>query len=114
MLISMRIRSSVTVLQWNISDLVTVSGIDAAFVFGDFNSQLLLRGIMREANGYTVTCSIRVGAVFQEVMIVPPAHVTVASKCVISSDAATYITRLDSRCQVMNKLNLLQGISRIC
>ena len=40
-----------------------MSGVEAAFVFGDFNSQLLLRGIMREADGYTVTCSIRVGAV---------------------------------------------------
>ena len=48
------IRSSVTVLQsveLNISDLVTVSGIDAALVFGDFNSHLLLSGITREAGG---------------------------------------------------------------
>ena len=60
-----KIRSGVTVLQTvatNLSDLATVSGVDAAFVFGDFNSQL--RGIMREANGYTVTCAIRVGVVF--------------------------------------------------
>ena len=76
------IRSGVTVTDLqtvglNISDLATVSGIDAAFVFGDFNSQLLLRGIMREANGYTVTCSIRVGAVFQEVTNVPSTFITV-------------------------------------
>ena len=71
---------TVTVLQTvglNISNLVTVSGIDAAFVFGDYNSQLLLRGITREANGYTVTCSIQVGAVFQDAMNVPLTFITV-------------------------------------
>ena len=61
----------------NISDLVTVDGIEAALVFGDFNSQLLLRNITREANGYTISCSIRVGAVFEDAMNVPLAHVTV-------------------------------------
>ena len=63
-----RIRSGVTVLQsvgGNISDLVAVNGIDAGLVFGDFNSQLLLRGVMREADGYTVSCTILVGAVFR-------------------------------------------------
>ena len=64
----------------NISDLVTVDGIEAALVFGDFNSQLLLRNITREANGYTVSCAIRVGAFFQEAMNVPLAHVTVLCK----------------------------------
>ena len=60
------IRSGATVLQSvraNISDLVTVNGIDAALVFGDFNSQLLLRGITIEASAYTVSCIICVGAV---------------------------------------------------
>ena len=78
-----RIRSGVTVLQsvgGNISDLVTVSGIDAALLFGDFNSQLLLKGITREANGYTVTCAILVGAVFRDAMNTPSAHITVTSK----------------------------------
>ena len=76
---------TVTVLQTvglNISDLVTVSGIDAAFVFGDFNSQFLLRGIMREANGYTVTCSIRVGAVFLDATNVPSTFITVICECI--------------------------------
>ena len=84
------IRSGATVLQTvgaNISDLVTVSGIDAALVFGDFHSQLLLRGITREANGYTVSCAIRVGAVFQEAINAPPAHIIVACEyiCWITS-----------------------------
>ena len=78
-----RIRSGATVLQSvgaNISDLVAVSGIDAALVFGEFSSQLLLSGITREANGYTVTCAIRVGAIFQEAINAPPAHITVTCK----------------------------------
>ena len=75
------IRNGMTDLQTvglNISDLVTVSGIDSALLFGEYNSQLLLRGITREANGYTVTCSIRAGAIFREAMDAPPAHITVA------------------------------------
>ena len=82
------IRSGATVLQTvggNISDLVTVNGIDAALVFGDFNSQLLLRGIAREANGYTVSCAIRVGAVFLDAMNAPPAHIIVACKYGVNS-----------------------------
>ena len=77
------IRSGVTVLQTvgaNISDLVTVNGIDAALVFGDFNSQLLLRGITREANSYTVSCAILVGAVFREAMNTPLTFIAVICK----------------------------------
>ena len=69
----------------NISDLVEVNGIDTALVFGETNSQLLLRGIAREANGYTVSCAIRVGAIFQEAMNTPPAHITVTRECGINS-----------------------------
>ena len=78
-----RIRSGVTVLQAvgaNISDVMEVNGIDAAFLFGDFNSQLLLRGITREANGHTVSCAVLVGVVFREAMNTPPAHITVTCK----------------------------------
>ena len=77
------IRNGATVLQTvggNISDVVAVNGIEAALVFGDFNSQLLLRGVTREASGHTVSCSIRVGAVFREAMNPPPAHITVTCK----------------------------------
>ena len=70
----------------NISDLGTVTGImdvgiETALVFGESNSQLLLTGITREANGYTVSCAIRVGPFFQEAMNMPLAHVTVLCKC---------------------------------
>ena len=83
------IRRGMTVIQTvggNISDLVAVTGImdvgiDAALVFGDFNSELLLRNITREANSYTVSCAILAGAVFQDAMNVPLAHVTVLCKC---------------------------------
>ena len=78
-----RIRSGATILQsvgGNISDLVAVSGIDAALVFGDFNSQLLLRGIRREANSYTVSCAILVGAVFREAMNTPLTFIAVICK----------------------------------
>ena len=78
-----RIRSGVTVLQsvgGNISDLDRVSGIDAALVFGDFNSQLLLRGIRREASAYSVSCTILVGAVFLDTTNAPPVYITVVCK----------------------------------
>ena len=81
-----RIRSDVTVLQtvgFNISDLVTVNGIDTALVFGQYNSQLLLRGIVRVADGYTVTCAIRVGAVLLDAMNTPPVHITVICTCTL-------------------------------
>ena len=78
-----RIRSGVTVLQsvgGNISDLDRVSGIDAGLVFGDFNSQLLLRGIRREASAYSVSCTILVGAVFLDTTNAPPVYITVVCK----------------------------------
>ena len=83
-----RIRIGVTILQSvgrNVSALSAVDGIEAALVFGEYNSQLLLRGIAREANNYTVSCAIRVGAVFQEAMNTPPAHITVTRECGINS-----------------------------
>ena len=42
----------------NITDLSLVNGVVGACVLGEFNSQLILKGVTREANGYTVTCSI--------------------------------------------------------
>ena len=79
-----RIRSGATVLQsvgGNISDLDRVSGIDAALVFGDFNSQLLLRDVTREASGHTVSCAILVSSwCCLDAMNAPPAHITVTCK----------------------------------
>ena len=42
----------------NITDLSLVNGVVGACVFGEFNTQLLLKEVTREAEGYTVTCSI--------------------------------------------------------
>ena len=42
----------------NITDLFLVNGVVGACVFGEFNTQLLLKEVTREAEGYTVTCSI--------------------------------------------------------
>ena len=61
----------------NISNLSQVNGIDSALVFGEYNSQLLLRGITREANGYTVACAVLVGALFREAMNAPLAFIKV-------------------------------------
>ena len=75
-----------TVLQsvgGNISALSAVGGIEAALVFGDFNSQLLLRNITREANGYTVSCAIRVVAVFLDAMNPPTTFITVICKRIL-------------------------------
>ena len=35
-----------------------VNGVVGACVLEEFNSQLVLKGVRREANGYTITCSI--------------------------------------------------------
>ncbi len=81
-----RIRSGVTVLQsvgGNISALSAVDGIEAALVFGDFNSQVLLRNITREANGYTVSCAILVGAVFLDAIYPPTTFITVLCKRIL-------------------------------
>ena len=45
-------------VQHNVTDLSTVNGVVGACVLGEFNSQLVLKGVTREANDYTVACSI--------------------------------------------------------
>ena len=42
----------------NITDLSVVDGVVGACVLGEFNSQLILKEVTREANGHTVACSI--------------------------------------------------------
>ena len=42
----------------NITDLSLVNGVVGACVLGEFNFQMILKTVTREANGYTVTCSI--------------------------------------------------------
>ena len=105
-----RIRSGATVLQTvgaNISDLVTVNGIDAALVFGDFNLQLLLSRVMREADGYTVSCAIRVGAVFPDAMNVPLAFVTVVCKSFVVHSIPDYIVDYSLTSQQMLKMHVV-------
>ena len=41
----------------NITSL-SVNGVGGACVLGEFNSQLILKGVTREADGHTVICSI--------------------------------------------------------
>ena len=40
------------------TQLITVNDVSGACVFGEFNSQLILKGVTREADGYTVACTI--------------------------------------------------------
>ena len=42
----------------NGTNLSMVNGVVGAYVLGEFNSQLVLMGVTREANGYNVACSI--------------------------------------------------------
>ena len=56
--------SSLQSARANITDLSLVNGVVGACVFGEFNTQLLLKRVTREAEGYTVTCSILDGLFF--------------------------------------------------
>ena len=70
-----RIRSGVTVLQLvgeNISDLVTVNGIDAALVFGDSH-------VTDSPEGHRERHQ-RQHQYFQDAMNAPPAHISLACK----------------------------------
>ena len=42
----------------NITNLSMVNGVVGACVLGELNFQLILKGVTREADGYTVSCSI--------------------------------------------------------
>ena len=48
----------------NITDLSLVDGVVGACVFGEYRTQLILKGVTREADGYTVTCSVQDGVYF--------------------------------------------------
>ena len=56
----------------NITDLSLVDGVVGACVFGEYNTQLILKGVTREADGYTVTCSVLDG-LFPVTQNEPPA-----------------------------------------
>ena len=64
----------------NITDLSLVDGVVGACVFGEYNTQLILKGVTREADGYTVTCSVLDGIFFVEPQNEPPAFLSVICK----------------------------------
>ena len=71
----------------NITDLSLVNGVVGACVLGEFNTQLILKGITREADGYTVTCSILDGLLFVAPQNESPAYFSVIG---MSFDIFTY------------------------
>ena len=61
----------------NITDLSLVDGVVGACVFGEFRTQLILKGVTRQADGYTVTCSVLYGPFFVAPQNEPPAFLSV-------------------------------------
>ena len=57
----------------NITDLSLVDGVVGACVFGEYRTQLILKGVTRQADGYTVTCSVLDGVIFVAPQDEPPA-----------------------------------------
>ena len=61
----------------NITDLSLVDGVVGACVLGEYNTQLILKGVTRQADGYTVTCAVLDGIFFVEPQNEPPAFLSV-------------------------------------
>ena len=61
----------------NITDLSLVDGVVGACVFGEYNTQLILKGVTRQADGYTVTCAVQDGLFFVAPQDEPPAFLSV-------------------------------------
>ena len=64
----------------NITDLSLVDGVVGACVFGEYRTQLILKGVTRQSDGYTVTCSVQDGLFFVEPQDEPPAFLSVICK----------------------------------
>ena len=64
----------------NITDLSFVDGVVGACVFGEYRTQLILKGVTRQADGYTVTCAVLDGVIFVEPQNEPPAFLSVICK----------------------------------
>ena len=64
----------------NITDLSLVDGVVGAYVFGEYRTQLILKGVTRQADGYTVTCAVLDGIFFVEPQNEPPAFLSVICK----------------------------------
>ena len=60
--------------------LQLVDGVVGACVFGEFRTQLTLKGVTRQADGYTVTCAVWDGVFFVEPQNEPPAFLSVLRK----------------------------------
>ena len=60
-----------------VSSLFLVNGVVGACVLGECNTQLILKGVARVADGYTVTCAVLDGAIFVETQNEPPAFLSV-------------------------------------
>ena len=70
----------------NITDLSFVDGVVGACVFGEYRTQLILKGVTRQADGYTVTCSVLDGVIF-----VAPQDETPAFLSVICTSLDTHL-----------------------
>ena len=64
----------------NITDPSLVDGVVGVCVFGEFRTQLILKGVTRQADGYTVTCAVLDGIFFVEPQNEPPAFLSVICK----------------------------------
>ena len=61
----------------NITDLSLVSGVVGACVFGEYRTQMILKGVTRQADGYTVTCLVEDNLIPVEPMNQPPGFLSV-------------------------------------
>ena len=76
----------------NITDLSLVDGVVGACVFGEYNTQLILKGVTRQADGYTVTCAVLDGVIFVEPQNEPPAFLSVICKSLDAQFGASCTT----------------------
>ena len=61
----------------NITDLSLVNGVVGACILGEFRTQLILKGVTREADGYTVTCLVEDNLLLVGPENKPPAFIAV-------------------------------------
>ena len=80
----------------NITDLSLVDGVVGACVFGEYNTQLILKGVTRQADGYTVTCTVLDGIFFIAPQNEPLAFLLVICKSLDTHfGASCTIVRID-------------------
>ena len=80
----------------NITDLSLVDGVVGACVFGEYRTQLILKGVTRQADGYTVTCTILDGLFFVAPQDEPPPFLSVICKSLDTHFSASCTTvRID-------------------